>query len=139
MSDSQSKIQKTAEQWRQELTEDEYYVCREKGTEHPFSGDLLTNTDVGVYLCKCCGSELFTSESKFDSHCGWPSFDKEIKEGAVVYSEDNTLSMQRIEITCKRCDAHLGHVFPDGPTDTGQRFCINSIAMRFDGNTNSEN
>jgi len=127
----EQKIEKSPDEWRALLSEDEYYVCREKGTERPFTGELLNNNDQGVYSCRCCGSELFTSESKFDSHCGWPSFDKEIKQGAIVYSEDNTMGMQRVEITCAKCDAHLGHVFPDGPTDTGQRFCVNSLSMSF--------
>lgn len=126
-------IKKTDQEWQQQLSPEEYHVCREKGTERPFTGTLLNNKQTGIYTCKCCGSELFRSNSKFDSGCGWPSFDKEIKEGAVVYTPDNSHGMQRIEITCSRCDAHLGHVFPDGPTETGQRFCINSIAMNFVG------
>lgn len=131
MANNEKKLVKTDAQWQQQLTPDEFHVCREKGTEHPFSGDLLTNNEVGIYVCKCCDSELFTSDRKFDAHCGWPSFDKEIKEGAIIYSEDNTLGMRRVEITCSHCDAHLGHVFPDGPTETGQRFCVNSISMQF--------
>lgn len=122
---------KTDQQWKALLTDEEYHVCREKGTEHPFTGELLNNKQQGIYRCKCCGSELFTSDSKFNSGCGWPSFDKEIKPGAVIYTPDNSLAMQRIEITCSQCDAHLGHVFPDGPTETGQRFCVNSISMNF--------
>ena len=129
--DAQLKVTKTAAQWQQQLSSDEYHVCRDKGTEAPFSGSLLNNTAVGVYRCKCCGNQLFTSASKFNSGCGWPSFDKEIMTGAVNYSQDNSHGMQRIEVTCSHCDAHLGHIFPDGPTDTGQRFCINSIAMDF--------
>lgn len=131
MSNSDKKLVKNDAQWQQQLSADEFHVCREKGTERPFSGDLLTNTESGIYVCKCCDSELFTSEHKFDGHCGWPSFDKEIKEGAIIYTEDNTLGMRRVEITCSHCDAHLGHVFPDGPTETGQRFCVNSISMQF--------
>jgi methionine-R-sulfoxide reductase len=122
---------KTEQQWKAQLTDEEYHVCREKGTERPFSGELLNNKQQGIYRCKCCDSELFTSDSKFNSGCGWPSFDKEIKPGAVIYTPDNSLAMQRIEITCSQCDAHLGHIFPDGPTDTGQRFCVNSISMDF--------
>lgn len=129
----ETPIKKTDQEWQQQLSPEEYHVCREKGTERPYTGALLNNKQIGSYTCKCCGSELFRSRDKFDSGCGWPSFDKAIKEGAVVYTPDNSLGMQRIEITCSICDAHLGHVFPDGPTDTGQRFCINSIAMNFVG------
>ena len=124
-------VTKTDAEWQAELTDEEFHVCRKKGTEHAYTGTLLNNETVGVYHCKCCGHELFTSDSKFNSGCGWPSFDKEIKSGAVVYTEDNSLAMQRIEVTCSNCDSHLGHVFPDGPTATGQRFCINSISMGF--------
>lgn len=126
-----SNMIKTDAEWQAQLTDEEFQVCRKKATEHPYTGTLLNHNAVGVYVCKCCGSELFTSDSKFNSGCGWPSFDKEIKDGAVVYTEDNSLAMQRIEVTCRHCDSHLGHVFPDGPTETGQRFCINSIAMAF--------
>jgi len=134
--ESSISVIKTDAQWQAELTDEEFYVCRKKGTEHPYTGKLLNNNAVGIYHCKCCGSELFSSDSKFNSGCGWPSFDKEIKAGAVVYTEDNSLAMQRIEVTCSNCDAHLGHVFPDGPTETGQRFCINSISMGFNADNN---
>ncbi|WP_342808082.1 peptide-methionine (R)-S-oxide reductase MsrB [Alteromonas sp. M12] len=121
----------TDEQWREKLTEEEYRVCRQKGTERPFTGELLHNKDTGNYTCTCCGSILFSSEDKFDSGCGWPSFSAHTKHDNVAFHEDNSLGMQRIEIVCKNCEAHLGHVFPDGPAPTGQRYCVNSISVKF--------
>lgn len=126
-----TKIEKTQAQWRAELDEESYKVCRLGGTEAPFSGALLHNRSSGLYLCRCCGEALFRSDAKFDSGCGWPSFDAPISEGAVKYLQDHSHNMHRIEVRCNYCDSHLGHVFPDGPTSTGQRYCINSVSMSF--------
>ena len=119
------------EQWRRQLSAEQYHVCWEKGTERPYSGALLHNRKSGDYLCVCCKSVLFHSDAKFDSGCGWPSFDRAI-EGTVTYTEDNSHGMKRVEITCSQCGSHLGHVFPDGPTETGQRYCVNSLSLDFD-------
>ena len=121
----------TEQQWRDKLTAEEYRVCREKGTERPFTGELLNVTEQGDYCCKCCGAVLFSSEHKFDAGCGWPSFFEEADQGNVGYHEDHSHGMHRIEIVCKNCDAHLGHVFPDGPEPTGKRYCVNSVSMSF--------
>ncbi len=125
------KIIKTDADWKASLTPEQFRVLREKGTELPFSGEYVTTTEEGKYFCAACGNELFTSESKFDAHCGWPSFDKVIKKDAVEETIDKTEGMTRVEITCSRCGGHLGHVFPDGPTETGARYCINSVALKF--------
>ena len=119
------------QQWREKLTDEEYRVCREKGTERPFTGELLHNEQTGLYTCTCCGEVLFSSEDKFDSGCGWPSFSAQSEDGNVDYNQDNSHGMQRTEIVCKHCDAHLGHVFPDGPAPTGQRYCVNSVSVKF--------
>ncbi|MGE6106641.1 peptide-methionine (R)-S-oxide reductase MsrB [Aeromonas sobria] len=119
------------EAWRQRLTPEQYHVCWEKGTERPYSGALLHNRKSGDYLCTCCKSVLFHSDAKFDAGCGWPSFDRAI-EGTVTWTEDNSHGMKRVEITCSQCGSHLGHVFPDGPTETGQRYCVNSLSLDFE-------
>lgn len=116
--------------WKKKLSKDAYAVLREKGTEAPFSGKFVTFNESGKFVCAGCGSELFDSETKFDSHCGWPSFDA-AKKDAVNFHEDTSLGMKRVEVTCKKCGGHLGHVFNDGPTKTGERFCINSVALDF--------
>lgn len=116
--------------WRDKLTEEQFRICWEKGTEAPFSGALLHNRRTGEYHCICCDRRLFTSDTKFDSGCGWPSFDEAIP-GAVRYEDDHSHGMQRTEILCAGCGAHLGHVFADGPTDTGLRFCVNSASLSF--------
>lgn len=121
-------MQVNEEELKARLTEEEYKVLREKGTEAPFSGKLLHDDRDGMYKCKVCGQDLFSSDAKFDSGTGWPSFDQAVG-GSVVETEDNSLGMSRIEITCSKCGSHLGHVFPDGPTSTGKRYCLNSICL----------
>ncbi len=125
-------VAKSDEQWRSELPLARYQVLREAATEAPFSGSLLDVTDEGVYSCGGCGQVLFTSNQKFDSHCGWPSFDA-CEPGTIIERPDHSLARARTEILCSRCGGHLGHVFDDGPTDTGLRYCVNSLAIDFAG------
>jgi peptide methionine sulfoxide reductase msrA/msrB len=124
-------IAKSDSEWKQQLSAEQYYILRQKGTERPFTGKLLLNKEKGVYKCAACGNELFTDEMKFDSDCGWPSFDKEITGGKIIKKEDNSMGMQRTEILCAKCGGHLGHLFDDGPTATGQRYCVNSLSLEF--------
>ncbi|VVP66655.1 Peptide methionine sulfoxide reductase MsrB [Pseudomonas fluorescens] len=125
------KIEKTLEQWREMLDPAQYQVCRLKGTERPFSGKYNSERREGVYTCICCTEPLFDSSTKFDAGCGWPSFYAPIEERAMVEIRDISHGMIRTEVTCARCDAHLGHVFPDGPPPTGLRYCINSVCLDF--------
>lgn len=124
-------IQKSDAEWKKQLSDEQYYVLRQKGTEAAFTGKLLLNKEKGIYKCAACGNELFTDEMKFDSHCGWPSFDKEIAGGKITTVEDNSHGMQRTEINCGKCGGHLGHLFNDGPTETGMRYCVNSLSLEF--------
>ena len=126
-------VQKTDEQWRQELSSEEYAVLRQAGTERPFTGEYNDTTTEGVYSCRACGHELFRSETKFDSHCGWPSFYAPSAEDNVELVEDRSLGMLRVEVRCRSCGSHLGHVFDDAPqTPTGDRYCMNSVSLRLE-------
>jgi len=128
----ETSYKKTDEEWKKILTPEQYYVLRQKGTERPHTSELNLNFDKGVYTCAGCGTELFTSDQKFDSHCGWPSFDNEIGNGErIIKVKDFSHGMIRTEIICAKCGGHLGHIFDDGPTNTGQRYCVNGLSLQF--------
>lgn len=130
--DKKRPVEKTDAQWRKELTPEQYKVMREKGTERAFTGAYVDNHEQGMYKCAACGEPLFDSDTKFESGSGWPSFFKPLSADAVETEEDRNHGMRRTEVMCKKCGAHLGHVFDDGPKPTGQRYCVNSISLKFE-------
>jgi peptide-methionine (R)-S-oxide reductase len=133
-----AKIEKTEEEWRRELTPEQYRILREKGTERPWTGEYNATKDPGLYRCAACGAELFSSDAKFESGTGWPSFYTPARGDAVATEEDESWLMRRTEVLCATCGGHLGHVFPDGPNPTGLRYCINSCALELDRESTGE-
>lgn len=129
---AKQEINRSEEEWKKMLTPEQYHVLREKGTDRAFTGKYYLHKEKGMYTCAGCGAELFSSDMKFDSDCGWPSFDREIAGGKIKKVEDRSYGMVRTEILCARCGSHLGHIFDDGPTLTGKRYCVNSTSISFD-------
>ena len=137
MSSKKYPFLKTDEEWKQILNAEEYYILREKGTEKPFSGEFNNHFEIGIYVCRACKQELYDSKSKFESSCGWPSYD-ESKSGAIEFKKDTTHGMIRTEILCSKCGSHQGHIFDDGPTSNGKRYCVNSLSIEFKPNKKSK-
>lgn len=128
---SEDRVALKDEEWKKRLTSEQYHILRKKGTESPFSGKFNKHKEIGTYTCAACGQELFSSDTKYESGCGWPSFWQELDKSKVKTEDDYSLGMHRVEVMCNRCGGHLGHVFEDGPPPTGIRFCINSAALEF--------
>ena len=137
MNSKKYTFQRSEKEWKSLLNEEEYFILRQKGTEKPFSGKFNNHSEDGIYVCKGCKQELFDSKSKFESNCGWPSYERP-KSGAIEYQKDKSYGIIRTEILCSNCGSHQGHVFEDGPTKTGKRFCVNSLSVEFQPNKKSK-